>query len=91
MQHFGVAIKTNATVKEIVAEGEYVNSITLNDGEKLQCDYLFWSIPPAFALRAAGRELPKIKIETRCSNIFHYCFDRPISNKSSHFLLELGS
>jgi len=86
MQQLGVTVKTNATVKEITAEGEYVHSVTLNDGETLQCDYLFWSIPPAFALRAAGRELPKTKIETRCSNIFHYCFDRPIRNKSSHFL-----
>jgi len=85
-RHLGVVIKTNSTVKKITAEDKYVRSITLNGGETLHCDYLFWSIPPAFALRAAGREIPKIKVETRCSNIFHYCFDRPIRNTSSHFL-----
>jgi protoporphyrinogen oxidase len=86
MKTSGVSIKNNTTVSSIISEHDCIKAIVLSDGDVLDVDYVFWSIPPALGLRAAGFDLPKIKFETRCSNIFHYCFDQPIKNTSSHFL-----
>jgi len=76
---------------------EYINRIEHKDGsiqkvhlaksgKTLNCDFLFWSAPPALALNAAGISSKKAKLDFRTANIFHYNFDLPILNSESHYL-----
>jgi len=83
----GVEILNNESVETIDHNGKHVKSVTLGSrGEAVDIDFLLWTVPPVFALRAAGIEVPKANLVFRTANIFHYSFDRPLLNRESHYL-----
>ena len=87
LQQDGVEIHTSTSVAKINAEGDQIKSVVLSTHEdEINCDYLFWTVPPILALKAAGQEIVQRKVSTRCSNIFHYCLDQPLLNDQSQFL-----
>ena len=82
-----VVFLTEEHVGQIEHQGNSITSITLGNSKKsINCDFLYWSAPPIFALKAAGFELEKTKVEFRTANIFHFTFDKPILNKESHYI-----
>ncbi len=86
-QKSGVKIITNETVEKMHAHGGLIQQIKLKGRpDAIDCDFIFWSIPPALALKAAGHDVKKVQVKTRCSNIFHFDFDIPANNTNSHFL-----
>jgi protoporphyrinogen oxidase len=86
-QKKGVTILTNEFITTIEHEGKQVKSVTLgNKKETIDCEFLFWSAPPAFALEAAGIPVSQANITLRTANVFHYSYDQPLLNQESYYL-----
>ncbi|OUR64362.1 hypothetical protein A9Q79_07985 [Methylophaga sp. 42_25_T18] len=82
-----VVFLTEEHVSQIEHQDNSITSITLGNSKKsIDCDFLYWSAPPVFALKAAGFELEKTKVDFRTANIFHFNFDKPILNIESHYI-----
>ena len=74
-QEKGVVVLTNEFVQTIKYEGKRVKSVSLgNRKESIDCDFLIWSVPPFFALKAANLTVPEANLKFRTSNIFHFTY-----------------
>lgn len=83
----GIELITSETVSAIASSKGQITSVALKQrGASIDCDYLFWSVPPALGLLASGQETTSAKVTTRTSNIFHFNLDRPLRNTTSHYL-----
>lgn len=83
----GVKFVFNDSVKKIEYSDKNITSITLSkSNEKLDCQFLYWSAPPFFALQASGLPIAKAKASFRTANIYHFTFDQPLLNNNSHYL-----
>jgi len=83
----GVEFLTQESISKIEHENGSITKVHLAKSNlKLECDFLFWSAPPALALHAAGVPSKKVKLDFRTANIFHYNFDLPILNSESHYI-----
>jgi protoporphyrinogen oxidase len=83
----GVRILCNEYVEKINHNEEHVESVVLgNSRDTIDVDFLFWTVPPVLALKAANLELPESNVAFRTANIFHYSYDKPLLNQESHFL-----
>jgi hypothetical protein len=83
----GVEIKLNKSVSKIYLNNAKIQSIELNDGSQIKCDWVFWSIPPALAFKAAGVKIsshaPKFRTHTLC----HFEFEKPFLKLFPQYLL----
>ncbi len=83
----GINLITSETVAKISSSREQITSVQLKkSSSSIDCDYLFWCAPPALGLISTGQKITAGKITARKSNIFHFNLDRPLLNKTSHFL-----
>ena len=83
----GINLITSETVSKITSSRDQITSVELKEqSSTIDCDYLFWSVPPALGLMASGQETTASKATTRTSNIFHFNLDRPLRNTTSHYL-----
>lgn len=83
----GVEFITKEYINKIEHKTGSISKVHLaNSNKVLNCDFLFWSAPPALALNAAGITSKKAKLDFRTANIFHYNFDLPILNSESHYI-----
>lgn len=83
----GVKFITQEFINKIEHQSGTIQKVHLAKSNKvLECDFLFWSAPPALALNAAGLPSKKAKLDFRTANIFHYNFDLPILNSESHYI-----
>jgi protoporphyrinogen oxidase len=83
----GVIILNNESVKKIIHNGNLIKSVVLDsNGETIDLEFLLWTVPPVFALKAAGIRVPKANLTFRTANIFHYSYDKPLLDQTSHYL-----
>jgi len=83
----GVIFLMQENIQKIIHKNNIIESVILGKSKnQLDCDFLFWTAPPIFALKAAGLEVKKANINLRTSNIFHFNFKQPILNNESHYL-----
>lgn len=83
----GVEFIFNDTVTEIIHDQGEISSVSLaNSKQSLACDFLYWSAPPFFALKAAKLPFTLGSASFRTANIYHFTFDRPLLNQDSHYL-----
>ncbi len=83
----GIIIKTNAKICRIESQADKITGLRLSENNQvINCDHVFWTVPPSFGLIATGEKIQAQNLKFRCSNIFHFCFDKPITNNVSHFL-----
>ncbi|WP_404338873.1 FAD-dependent oxidoreductase [Pseudoalteromonas mariniglutinosa] len=83
----GVEILLNCqTVRLNVSDSE-VKTIVLSNGRILKCDKLVWTIPPYLALKQADIQFSsESKVQLMTANVFHFMFDKPITNTKNHYL-----
>ncbi|WP_448213110.1 NAD(P)-binding protein [Colwellia sp. MEBiC06753] len=83
----GVEFIVDEFVSQIDHEHKHIKALTLGkSGKVLPCDFLYWSAPPVFALKAAKIEFSQRKADFRTANIFYFNFDQSLNNSTSHFL-----
>ena len=79
LRALGVELRTAASIRAIERQGGKAVAVTLEDGQRLPCDLLVWSINPALALKALGMDRKLGAIPMRRSRLFYYVFDRPFA------------
>ena len=77
LRALGGEVRTAASIRTIERQGGKAVAVTFEDGERLPCDFLVWSVSPALALKALGMERKFAAIPMRRSRLFYYVFDRP--------------
>ena len=83
----GIILKNNSNIRRIESNDGKITGVYINkDNQVVKCDHVFWTVPPSIGLIATGKKVQLHKLKFRCSNIFHFCFDKPITNRISHFL-----
>ncbi len=83
----GVEFVMQDWVSAISSQNRTIESVTLGaSGRKVSCDAVVWSVPPAFALKAAGITTPKANVRFKTANAFHFSYDKPLTNNDSHYL-----
>ncbi|MCZ2721217.1 NAD(P)-binding protein [Marinomonas sp. 15G1-11] len=85
-ESLGVEILCNRQIVEIESQSDTITAFSLNDGTHVECDLLFWSAPPVFALKAAHLPIANYKPTFRTANILHFTFDKQPLNTESHYL-----
>lgn len=85
-QKAGVEILTSKQVIRINSSAKKITSVELNDGKLLDCQLVYWSAPPIFALKAAQLEIETAPISFRTANLLHYTFDKKPLNDIAHYL-----
>lgn len=64
-----------------------VSSIVLDDGTRLECDEVVWTIPVPLALKQANIEYSSsFKPKLMTANLFHFMFDKPVSNTDNQYV-----
>ena len=79
----GVKIITNTKVNIISHKNKKVNSIILNNGKKISCSKIFWTIHPGMFLKLSNISLKKNfqkKIKKVYTTLHHIAFDRNFFN-----------
>lgn len=74
-------------VTRIVHDGGAVKSVELKKAGNVVCDRLIWSIPPVFALRAAGLPLTGAPPTFRTHTLCHFEFGRPLLKSEPQYVL----
>ncbi|MAG75169.1 MAG: FAD-dependent oxidoreductase [Colwelliaceae bacterium] len=83
----GVNILTNEKVSKIHTSSGKITSVELqNSQQTLNCDSVFWSAPPAFALLAMSVSPSPARATFRTAVIHHLNFDMPLTDDKSHYL-----
>jgi len=83
----GVTFLTNESISKITHSNNHITSVTLKNANKvLECDLLYWGAAPVMAMHAAELKVDSARPNLRTANIFHFTFDKPILNTSSHYL-----
>ncbi len=59
LRDLNVTILTGTSVTGANIDGQAVRSVELSNGTTLQTDELYWTVSPAFLLKAAGRPFPQ--------------------------------
>lgn len=72
----GVNILLNTKIKSTEINGEQIRSLSLEDGTRLECDYLFWTVPPIFLAHSTGVKIPSKKPSMRSVSVIHFVADR---------------
>lgn len=81
----GVHILCGKSVKNIEHQNAIISAVELDNGERIQCDSLTWTIPLAFLFRAANVYCEAKRPELINTTLFHYVLDLPPTTKSHFF------
>jgi protoporphyrinogen oxidase len=73
----GVRLATGLGVAKVEHDNGTVKGVTLDNGEKLPCGLLVWSVAPFFLLKAMDFKFASAPLKTRAMSFFHFVFDRP--------------
>jgi protoporphyrinogen oxidase len=82
----GVEVITSTSVTHIEHANGNIYGLKLSDDKVIDCDFLFWSVPPVFALKAADLEIKKTNVSFRTAHLLHYTFDTQLLNTQSHYI-----
>lgn len=83
----GVRICLEESISSLELRDGSITSIQLGESrEMLPCDFVVWTAPPAFALKAAGIPVGPPKSIFRTASVFHYSFDKPLLNTRSAYI-----
>lgn len=82
----GVHILNNAKITGLKTKNKQISEIQINGEDLIQCDWLYWSAPPAFALKFLIDDSNGYRPKLRTANIFHFTLDKPLLNTESHYL-----
>lgn len=82
----GVEIKTQCIISSLHKNKNRITEVRLNSGEVISCDLLYWSAPPFIALNAMNMQTKPVSVTFRTAHIYHFCLDKPLKDKSSHYL-----
>jgi protoporphyrinogen oxidase len=85
----GVKVINGSGITGLNVSNSKISEVSLNNGEVFKCDWLYWSVPPAFALKflvSKEQGTSDFRPSLRTANIFHYTIDRPLNNTQSHYL-----
>lgn len=82
----GVNILNNAKITGLKTKDKQIREIQINGEYFIQCDWVYWSAPPAFALKFLLNDLNGYRPKLRTANIFHFTLDKPLLNTESHYL-----
>lgn len=82
----GVEIIYKTQITKITAHEHTIKAVELHDGSRIECDLVFWSAPPVFALKAGGLQVASYKPTFRTAYILHATFDQTLLNSRSHYL-----
>lgn len=85
-QTAGVEIFTSQQVVKINSKSGAITSVLLSGGQELDCQLVYWSAPPIFALKAALLDAETAPISFRTANLLHYTFDIKPNNDIAHYL-----
>lgn len=82
----GVKVLKSKSVRKIELAAGRVTSIELDDGQRLDCDAIFWTLPVSGFLKCCNLpsviDPPKIRVTSH----FHFTFDRPPVTDLYYFL-----
>ena len=83
----GVKVLKGRTIRSIQHEsGEKITGVTLDNGDSMDCDAMFWTLPVSAFLKCCGLptvvEPPKI----RNTSHFHFVIDQPADTELYYFL-----
>jgi len=81
----GVEFITGDHVSSITQKQGCIRQLELDGHGVLPCDCLVWTAPTHMALRAAGLTTPKAELTFRTACIFHFAFDQPLRDTTSHY------
>ena len=78
LRDIGVTVLTGTSVTGVTIDGNRVGSVELSIGAVLQTDELYWTVSPAFLLKAAGSPFPKgiTPPQFRSTALVNFVFDR---------------
>ena len=83
----GVEVINGKSIDKINYQGKTIESVTLSSQDNnLPCDFLFWTVPPVLALKAAGLEVKQRDLTFKTTCIFHFNVDKPLLNTTSHYV-----
>lgn len=77
LRALGGEIRTAASIRSIERRDGKAVAVTLEDGQRLPCEFLVWSVNPVLALKALGVDRKLQAIPMRRSRLFYHVFDRP--------------
>lgn len=73
----GVVIHTNTTVEKLTSEGNSVTEAVLTDGTRIDLDHIVWTVPTAFALKAANIPFKSNRPDMRITYVINLVYDKP--------------
>jgi len=83
----GVSFINGDYVKRIDYGNKIITGVELAEsGKKLNCDFLFWTVPPVLALKAASIPVESRAITFKSACIFHFTLDKPLLNNNAYYL-----
>ena len=72
-----VKLLTDEYISIINHKGKNIKSVCLGKcGKEIDCDLLFWTVPPSLALKAAKLKVKQYDITFRSACIFHFNIDK---------------
>lgn len=72
----GVRILASTSIDSFGYENGVVSSVTLSDGNKQACDFLFWTLPPIFLAKTLGIDVPSMPPSMRSVSIVNIITDQ---------------
>lgn len=85
-KELGVEVLTSTSVTKIDHANGKIHGLKLSNDRVIDCGFLFWSVPPVFALKAAELEIKKANVSFRTAHLLHYTFDTQLLNTQSHYI-----
>lgn len=82
----GVNILNNTKITGLKTKDKQISEIQINREGLIQCDWVYWSAPPVFALKFLNDDSNCYRPKLRTANIFHFTLDKPLLNTESHYL-----
>jgi protoporphyrinogen oxidase len=73
----GVELLTGRAVSRLELEGGRPKAAVLDDGRRLDCDRVLWTVSPQLLLGALGLPREAAPVPMRPMHFFHFAFDRP--------------
>ena len=82
----GVQVLKGKTIRTIQHQSDKITGITFDNGERMDCDAMFWTLPVSAFLKCCGLptvvEPPRIRVTSH----FHYVVDKPADTDLYYFL-----
>ncbi len=85
LRDVGVKILCGRSILGMDSNDKTIQSLTLDDGVKVNCDILVWTVPLIFLFRAAEIKCKTERPSFVHTTLFHYVIDQPPLNQN-HYL-----